>query len=216
MSSDSAGHDDDDDDDDDDDGDDDSSNSPTVVLGHDVSDTFFGGDTDTGGGGDDLERLAAANVPPVNILLRGPPLARSLTFDIGVRFKGGDGGNVSPQSLLSRLPPHSDAVLYSSSDENIADLDADSAPSKLKYARAKYYQKVITAGHIQCTTYEGLTVALSSVVSPAALRMADTQLVRIPEVIADKTTRLSSQDCGKTNRSRADAHTYTHTHTISD
>lgn len=43
-------------------------------------------------------------------------------------------------------------------------------------------------------TYEGLTIILSSV-RPAALRMADTQLVRIPDVIADKITLLSSQDC---------------------
>lgn len=43
-------------------------------------------------------------------------------------------------------------------------------------------------------TYEGLTIKFSSV-SPAALRIADTQLVRIPDVIADKITLLSSQDC---------------------
>jgi len=82
-------------------------------------------------GGEDFERLAARD-PPVNILLLGPPLARSLTFDIGVRFKGGDGGKVSPQSLLSRLP-HSDAVLYSSSEEKTIDLEEDNVPSKLKY-----------------------------------------------------------------------------------
>jgi len=46
---------------------------------------------------------------------------------------------------------------------------------------------------IHCT-YEGLTIILSSV-SPAALRIAETQLVRIPDVIADKITLLSSQDC---------------------
>jgi len=82
-------------------------------------------------GGEDFERLAARD-PPVNILLLGPPLARSLTFDIGVRFKGGDGGKVSPQSLLSRLS-HSDAVLYSSSEEKTIDLEEDNVPSKLKY-----------------------------------------------------------------------------------
>lgn len=81
-------------------------------------------------GGEDFERLAARD-PPVNILLLGPPLARSLTFDIGVRFRGGDGGKVSPQSLLSRLP-HSDAVLYSSSEEKTIDLEEDNVPSKLK------------------------------------------------------------------------------------
>lgn len=82
-------------------------------------------------GGEDFERLAAS-VPPVKILLLGPPLARSLTFDMGVRFRGGDGGKVSPQSLLSCLP-HSDAVLYSSSDENMTDLEEDNVPSNLKY-----------------------------------------------------------------------------------
>jgi len=81
-------------------------------------------------GGEDFERLAARD-PPVNILLLGPPLALSLTFDIGVRLRGGEGGNVSPQSLLSRLP-HSDAVLYSSSEEKIIDLEEDNVPSKLK------------------------------------------------------------------------------------
>lgn len=91
----------------------------------DVSDILLG---DTGG--EDFERLAAS-VPPVKILLLGPPLARSLTFDIGVRFRGGDGGKVSPQSLLSCLP-HSEAVLYSSSDEKMTDLDEDNVPSKLK------------------------------------------------------------------------------------
>lgn len=90
----------------------------------DVSDMILG---DTGG--EDFDRLAA-RVPPVKILLLGPPLARSLTFDMGVRFSGGDGGKVSPQSLLSCLP-HSDAVLYSSSDENITDLEDDSVPSNL-------------------------------------------------------------------------------------
>lgn len=89
-----------------------------------VSDIILG---DTGG--EDLDRLAA-RVPPVKILLLGPPLARSLTFDMGVRFSGGDGGKVSPQSLLSCLP-HSDAVLYSSSDENITDLEEDNVPSNL-------------------------------------------------------------------------------------
>jgi len=90
-----------------------------------LSDTLLG---DTGG--EDFERLAARD-PPVNILLLGPPLARSLTFDMGVLFRGGDGGKVSPQSLLSRLP-HSDAVLYSSSEEKTIDLEEDNVPSKLK------------------------------------------------------------------------------------
>lgn len=90
-----------------------------------VSDMLLG---DTGG--EDFERFDN-RVPPVKILLLGPPLARSLTFDMGVRFSGGDGGKVSPQSLLSCLP-HSDAVLYSSSDEKITDLDDDNVPSKLK------------------------------------------------------------------------------------
>lgn len=44
-----------------------------------------------------------------------------MTRDIGVRFRGGDGGNVSPQSLLSLLPP-SEAVRYSSSEEKTIDL----------------------------------------------------------------------------------------------
>lgn len=113
--------------------DDDSSSSCSSGLGLDSSaDALLGGDT-AAGGGEDLERLAAAaSVPPVNILLLGPPLARSLTFDMGVRFSGGDGGRVSPQSLLSRRP-HSDAVLYSSSDEKTADLGDDSElHSKLK------------------------------------------------------------------------------------
>lgn len=94
--------------------------------GFEFSDMLLGGDT----GGEDFERLAAKD-PPVNTRLLGPPLARSLTLDIGVRFKGGDGGRVSPQSLLSCLP-HSDAVLYSSSDEKITDLEEDNVPSKLK------------------------------------------------------------------------------------
>lgn len=91
----------------------------------DVSDILFG---DTGG--EDFERFAA-KVPPVKILLLGPPLARSLTFDMGVRLSGGEGGKVSPQSLLSCLP-HSEAVLYSSSDEKITDLEEDNAPSNLE------------------------------------------------------------------------------------
>lgn len=158
-----------------------------------VSDMLLG---DTGG--DDLERLAA-KVPPVNTLLLGPPLARSLTFDIGVRFNGGDGGKVSPQSLLS-CRPHSDAVLYSSSDEKITDLEEDNVPSKLKRGHTQcYIFHVNVWGWILrivnvINTYEGLTAMLSSV-SPAALRIADTQLVRIPDVIADKMTFLSSQDC---------------------
>lgn len=94
--------------------------------GFDASEILLGGDT----GGDDFERLAA-RVPPVKILLLGPPLARSFTFDMGVRFSGGDGGKVSPQSLLSCLP-HSEAVLYSSSDEKITDLEEDNVPSKLR------------------------------------------------------------------------------------
>jgi len=102
------------------------------------SDALLGGET----GGDDLERLAA-RVPPVNILLLGPPLARSLTFDIGVRFRGGDGGRVSPQSLLS-CRPHSDAVLYSSSDEKTTDLEDDSVHSKLNHKRILYEHKNAT------------------------------------------------------------------------
>lgn len=99
-----------------------------------VSDMLLG---DTGG--EDFERFDT-KVPPVKILLLGPPLARSLTFDMGVRFRGGDGGKVSPQSLLSCLP-HSDAVLYSSSDEKITDLDDDNVPSKLKCEIIIYYNR---------------------------------------------------------------------------
>lgn len=48
-------------------------------------------------------------------------LALSLTLDMGVLFSGGEGGRASPHSPLSLLPS-SDAVLYSSSDENRRDL----------------------------------------------------------------------------------------------